>query len=90
MDREEVLMGRPWTHEEERLTYFRLKDLENFLLRNKFSMTTVKIAQRLRSIQGSPHSMTIKNRTVRLWRVPAFAKQDAPFNTNLATGVSPF
>lgn len=90
MDREEVLMGRPWTNEEEKLTYFRLKDLENFLVRNKFMMSNPKIAQRLRSIHGSPYSMTVKNRTVRLWRVPAFAKQDAPFNTDLPSVGSPF
>jgi hypothetical protein len=90
MDREEILMGRPWTHEEEGLTYFRLKDLEAFLLRNKFLMSTVKIAQRLRNIQGTPHSLNIKNRTVRTWRIPAFAKQNEPFNTDLAIKGSPF
>ena len=90
MDREEVLMGRPWTNEEEKLTYFRLKDLENFLVRNKFLMSNPKIAQRLRSIQGAPQSMTIKNRTVRLWRIPAYEKQDAPFNTTMPTGAAPF
>lgn len=90
MDREELLMGRPWTNEDENLTYFRLKDLEGFLARNKFIMSTVKIAQRLRDMQGNPHSITVKNRTVRLWRIPAFAKQDAPFDTTLPSGKSPF
>jgi hypothetical protein len=90
MDREELLMGRPWTHEEESLTYFRLKDLEAFLMRNKFIMSTVKIAQRLRDIQGTPHSITVKNRTIRTWRIPAFAKQNEPFNTDLALKGSPF
>jgi len=90
MDREELLMGRPWTNEDENLTYFRLKDLENFLARNKFLMSTVKIAQRLRDMRGSPHSITVKNRTVRLWRIPAFAKQDAPFDTTLPNAKSPF
>ena len=90
MDREEILMGRPWTNEEEGLTYFRLKDLESFLLRNKFIMSTVKIAQRLRNIQGNPHAINIKNRTVRTWRIPAFAKQNEPFNTDLAMKGSPF
>lgn len=90
LDREEILMGRPWTNEEERLTYFRIKDLENFLIRNRLMISTVKIAQRLRDIQGSPHSITIKNRTVRTWRIPSYNKQDAPFDVNLATKGSPF
>jgi hypothetical protein len=90
MDREEILMGRPWTHEEEKLTYFRIKDLENFLQRNKFNMTTVKIAQRLRNLQGSPHSITVKNRTVRTWRIPAYDKQDSPFDAAMPSSGSPF
>lgn len=90
MDREEILMGRPWTNEEEKMTYFRLKDLENFLARNKFVLSTPKIAQRLRTIHGSPHSITIKNRTARTWRIPAYEKQDAPFETKLSGVGSPF
>jgi hypothetical protein len=90
MDREEILMGRPWTNEEEGLTYFRLKDLEAFLLRNKFTMGHMKIAQRLRNIKGLPHPINIKNRTVRTWRIPAFAKQDEPFNAELPTIRTPF
>ncbi len=91
MDREEILMGRPWTNEEERFTYFRMKDLENFLVRNRYTtMTTPKIAQRLRSMNGSPHSMTIKNRTVRTWRIPSYNRQDAPFATDLPVKGSPF
>ena len=90
MDREEILMGRPWTNEDERMTYFRLKDLENFLQRNKFILSTVKIAQRLRDMQGHPHSITVKNRTVRTWRIPAHEKQDSPFDANMPTVGSPF
>lgn len=90
MDREEILMGRPWTNEEERLTYFRIKDLENFLQRNKFNMTTVKIAQRLRNLQGIPQSITVKNRTVRTWRIPAYNKQDTPFDAKMPSSGSPF
>jgi hypothetical protein len=90
MDREEILMGRPWTNEEEKLTYFRIKDLENFLGRNKFVMSTVKIAQRLRNLSGSPYSTTVKNRTVRTWRIPAYEKQDAPFDATLPNTGSPF
>ena len=90
MDREEILMGRPWTDEEVKMTYFRLKDLETFLVRNKYLMSTPKIAQRIRSINGSPSSVTIKNRTVRLWRVPAFDRQDEPFAVKTNDKGSPF
>ena len=36
MDRDEILMGRPWTDEKTGLTWFRLKDLEGHLSRNRF------------------------------------------------------
>jgi hypothetical protein len=90
MDREEILMGRPWTNEEEGFTYFRIKDLESFLLRNKFQMTRNKIASRLRDINGSSHPINVKNRTVRTWRVPVYERQNAPFNTDLPLKGSPF
>lgn len=80
LDREELLMGRPWTDDEEKVTYFRLKDLEAYLTRNKFmALSSGKIATRLRQIGGSPTSFFIKGRAVRLWKIPAFEKQSAPF-----------
>jgi hypothetical protein len=91
LEREELLMGRPWTDEEDNMTHFRLKDLEAFLVRNKFmSLTPAKIALRLRSIDGSPTSINIKGRTVRLWKIPAFQKQDAPFNVQIEQRETPF
>jgi hypothetical protein len=72
------------------MTYFRIKDLENFLQRNKFVLSTVKIAQRLRDLQGNPHSITIKSRTIRTWRIPAYEKQDSPFDVNMPNTGSPF
>lgn len=82
MDRDEILMGRPWEEPEDGKTYFRMKDLENHLKRNNFiGMTAPKIAQRLRDLGGEPTSLFLKGRTVRCWRIPRFNKQDAPFVT---------
>ena len=82
MDRDEILMGRPWTSDEEGKTYFRMKDLEAFLKRNNFSgMTAPKMAQRLRDMGGEPISLFLKNRAARCWRLPRFNSQDAPFDT---------
>ena len=86
LDREETLMGRPWTDEEEKLTHFRLKDLEAFLTRHKFmSLSSAKIAQRLRSLDGKPDSVFIKGRTVRVWKIPAFEKQAESFTVKMAS-----
>jgi hypothetical protein len=82
MDREELLMGRPWIDTEDGRCHFRMKDLDAHLLRNNFKgMTAPKMAQRLRDMGGEPISMFLKGRTVRCWRIPAFTQQDAPFTT---------
>jgi hypothetical protein len=92
LDRDEIIMGRPWRSEEEGMTYFRLKDLESHLKRNNFfGLTPPRMAQRLRDIGGEPTSMFIKNRTIRCWRIPNYDKQDAPFDTQTQrTKGSPF
>jgi len=92
MDRDEILMGRPWTDEEEAKTYFRMKDLEAHLVRNNFKgMTAPKMAQRIRDLGGEPISLFLKNRAARCWRIPRFERQSAPFDTpEQRTSRSPF
>jgi hypothetical protein len=92
MDREEILMGRPWTDDNEAKTYFRMKDLEAHLVRNNFKgMTHPKMAQRLRDLGGEPISLFLKNRAARCWKIPRFSRQDAPFETpEQRTQRSPF
>ena len=76
-DKEEILLRRPWTDEDENLTYFRLRDFENFLKRNRFfDFKTHKIAQRLRDINGEAQVLRIKGRLVRVWVIPAFDKME--------------
>tara|TARA_A100001391_G_scaffold33113_3_gene17863 strand:- start:2879 stop:4417 length:1539 start_codon:yes stop_codon:yes gene_type:complete len=71
-DKEEILLRRPWTDEDTNQTFFRLRDFENYLKRNRFfDFKTHKIAQRLRDINGEPTTLRIKERTVRVWRIPA-------------------
>tara|TARA_R110000744_G_scaffold379069_1_gene496281 strand:- start:4011 stop:5522 length:1512 start_codon:yes stop_codon:yes gene_type:complete len=74
-DREEILLRRPWT--EGTITYFRLKDFENHLKRNKFfEYKSHRIAQRLRDINGASTTLSIKGRNVRVWKVPSFQNSD--------------
>ena len=81
-DKEEILLRRPWTDEEEGLTYFRLRDFEGFLKKNKwFDYKSHKIAQRLRDIHGESKVLKIKGRPVRVWSVPAFDKVDVELKT---------
>lgn len=72
-DKEEILLRRPWTDEENDLTYFRLKDFESYLKRQRFfEFKTHRIAQRLRDINGESTVLRIKGRVVRVWQIPAF------------------
>lgn len=81
-DREEILLRRPWTDEEQNKTFFRLKDFEAFLRKNKFfEYKSHKIAQRLRDINGESTVLKIKGRSVRVWEIPAFDAADIELST---------
>lgn len=81
-DKEEILLRRPWTDEEQNITFFRLKDFENFLKKNKFfEYKSHRIAQRLRDINGSSVVLKIKGRAVRVWQIPAFDTSDIDIDT---------
>jgi len=91
LDRDEILMGRPWTDDVEAKTYFRFKDLEGHLKRNNFiGMSPGRMAQRVRDLGGEPCTLYLKGRQTRCWRIPKFEKQDAPFETPEQDKVSPF
>lgn len=91
-DRDEMLMGRPWVNEDEGKVHFRMKDLEAHLKRNNFTLLSApRIAQRLRDLGGEPITLSLKGRATRLWRMPVFTKQNAPFDTPTAhTTGAPF
>ena len=76
-DKEEILLKRPWTDEEENVTYFRLKDFENHLKKHRFfEYKTYKMAQRLRDRGGESKLIKIKGRPVRVWKIPAFVNKE--------------
>ena len=84
MDREEILLRRPWTDEKIGRTYFRLKDFEAFLKRNKFfDYRSNKVAQRLRDIDGKAEQFRIKGHMVRCWSIPAYKKIDEGFESRI-------
>ena len=91
VDKEEILLRRPWTDPEDNRTYFRLKDFESFLKRNKFfEYRSNKVAQRLRDMDGRAEQFRIKGRTVRCWSIPAFAKIEEEFSSKFEDDDVPF
>jgi hypothetical protein len=82
IEREEILLGRVWTDEENGEVFFRIKDLEAHLKRSNFSgLSLPKISQRLRDMGAVPTSLSLKGRTTRLWKMPVFEKQDTTFDS---------
>lgn len=91
MDRDEILLGRVWTDDAEGAVYFRIKDLEAHLKRYGFgSLSSPKIAQRLRGIGGEPATLSLKGRATRVWKLPQFDKQDSPFESPISGDEVPF
>ena len=90
-DRDEILLRRPYVDEEEGLTYFRLKDFEAHLKKNKFfEFKSHKIAQRLRDINGAAVSVKIKGKAVRVWKVPSFVSNPEIHAPPISTKAKPF
>ena len=82
-DREELLLRKPWYNEDNGRVYFRLKDLDAFLKRNKFfEYRSNRIAQRLRDIEGKPEALRIHSRTIRCWSLPSEEPPEEEFKTN--------
>ena len=72
--REEILLRRPYTDEEEDKTYFRLKDFTAYLHKNRFfELKSHKIAQRLRDINGESTVVKINGKSIRVWSIPAYS-----------------
>ena len=90
-DKEEILLRRPWIDEESNVTYFRLRDFEAHLRKNKFfEFKSHKIAQRLRDINGKSTVLKIKGRAVRVWEIPAFESADIDLKPRFNQEESPF
>ena len=74
-NREEILLRRPFTDDDEGKTYFRLKDFDAYLRKNRFfEYKSHKIAQRLRDINGEATSLKINGKTTRVWAIPSFSE----------------
>jgi len=90
-DKEEILLRRPWTDEDANITYFRLRDFEAHLRKNKFfEFKSHKIAQRLRDISGESTVLKIKGRAVRVWAIPSFDSADVELKPKFNQGGTPF
>jgi len=73
--REEVLLGKPYT--EKGYTYFRIKDLKEFLVKHRFTdLETNKIASKLRDMKAKHVFWNLKGRGTNVWYIPEFDYMD--------------
>jgi hypothetical protein len=78
--RDELLLGKPWTHEGRH--YFRLRDLLAYLERQRFrEMPTNKITSLIKEMGGDHHAYNLKGKGVNCWSVPEFKQQSETFDT---------
>lgn len=73
--REEMLLGKPWTDNGK--TYFRLKDLIEYLQKHRFMDLKInQIAARLQELHAEHKFFNMKGRGVNVWAIPAFMYDD--------------
>lgn len=68
--REEILSGKPW-RDGDQMVWFRLRDLTEFLERNKFKkLKDNQITDRIRRMGGRNHFFNMSGKGVNVWGVP--------------------
>ena len=81
-ERDEILLRRPYTDDEQSLIFFRLRDFENHLKKVKFTeFKAHKIAQRLRDLNGRSTVIKIKGKSVRVWTIPSYETRPVELDT---------
>ena len=77
--RDEIVLGKPWTNEGR--TFFRLRDLNDYLHRHNFRhYTQAQITARLREMDAESGFFNIKGRGCNWWSIPEFRQQTEGFN----------
>lgn len=92
-NRSEILLGKPFTDDAEKKTYFRMQDLLSFLDRHKFRTFAVNKVASLLKDHGAKHSVTtISGKTLNLWSIQSFARQTKGFDVpdSVKEGEAPF
>lgn len=69
---EDLLTHKPWRSDEDDMVWFRLRDLTEFLERNKFSKLRIsQITDRIRRMGGRHHFFNLSGKGVNVWGIPA-------------------
>lgn len=78
-NKEDLFTGRPWKDEENDCHRFRLRDLQDFLVRqNMKDLKRGQITQMIRDMGGEDAFLNIKGRGCQHWRLPSTAVESMP------------
>lgn len=88
--KEELTKGRPYYNPEDNRYYFRINDLQKYLVNHNFrSLTTMQMYSRLRDAGADSGQFKIQGACVRWWSVPAlFETQTDEFETEYGSSIS--
>lgn len=78
--KEDLLLGRPWEDEETKRHFFRLSDLQRFLI-NEGMMRNIertKIIRRLEVLGGGAYFFNVRGKGINVWWVPIDSVQRTP------------
>lgn len=89
-DRDDILLGKPWTNPENGKIYFRSGDLMAYLTRQHFNISQRAAWNILRGYGIEHDQFNIKGRCVRTWVLQNFKRQDAPHRVTDAAEGTPF
>lgn len=84
--RDDILLGRPWSGPHPRdesimRVYFRIKDIEDWLVRNGFRhYTRSQMISKLQAMGAEPHFFNIKGKGTNVWHLPEGEEQTEKFD----------
>jgi hypothetical protein len=72
IERDEIILGKPWKDDSTDRVWFRLRDLQNMLHRLRFDgLTRGQITTRIKNLGGDHGFFVIKGKGTNVWYVPA-------------------
>ena len=78
--RDEMILGKPWTDEENNRTYFRSADFQKFLQQQRFlGFDGRRLWNALRNLGAEHHQFFEKGKNIQCWSIPKFSEQTEDF-----------
>ena len=75
-----MILGKPWTDEENNRTYFRSADFQKFLQQQRFlGFDGRRLWNSLRNLGAEHHQFFERGKNIQCWSIPKFSEQTEGF-----------